>query len=165
MKQCDKCGKLTKNKKFCSIECANNVKKQLVKCINCGKETINNHVRTKKYCSLTCQNIYQRHLKYKQMEEIGIVPINPNGEANRKFIKLYLIEKYGDKCSICGITDWNGKPLVKIVDHIDGNSENNYISNFRLVCSNCDSQLDTYKNKNKNCNRKWRKKYYNAEVA
>ena len=53
---------------------------------------------------------------------------------------------------------WNNKPLVFILDHIDGNADNNYRNNLRLVCPNCDSQLDTYKSKNKNSARaKYRK--------
>ena len=36
------------------------------------------------------------------------------------------------------------------VDHIDGNASNNRRDNLRCICPNCDSQLDTYKSKNKN---------------
>lgn len=44
---------------------------------------------------------------------------------------------------------WNNLELVFILDHIDGNADNNERINLRLVCPNCDSQLDTYKSKNK----------------
>ncbi len=49
---------------------------------------------------------------------------------------------------------------MMILDHIDGNSENRFIDNFRLVCSNCDSQLDTYKSKNKGSGRHYRRERY-----
>jgi hypothetical protein len=49
---------------------------------------------------------------------------------------------------------------VKILDHIDGNSSNNDITNLRLVCSNCDSQLPTYKSKNKGNGRHYRRERY-----
>jgi len=49
-------------------------------------------------------------------------------------------------------------PLV--LDHVDGNSENNKLENFRLVCGNCDMQLPTYKNKNKGNGRHYRMKRY-----
>ena len=49
--------------------------------------------------------------------------------------------------------EWNGKPLVFIMDHIDGDASNNRWENLRCICHNCDSQLDTYKSKNKNSKR------------
>lgn len=73
--------------------------------------------------------------------------------------KRYFLEEQNYKCAICGMsTIWNNKPLVFVLDHIDGNADNNCRSNLRLVCPNCDSQLDTYKSKNKNSARsKYRK--------
>lgn len=64
------------------------------------------------------------------------------------------------KCEICGISDWNGKKLVLVLDHIDGNPDNNQPSNLRWVCPNCDSQLPTYKGRNKGKGRHLRKLRY-----
>ena len=55
---------------------------------------------------------------------------------------------------ICGQTEWMGKPIPLVLDHIDGNSDNFKLTNLRLVCGNCDMQLPTYKSKNKNSNTK-----------
>jgi 5-methylcytosine-specific restriction endonuclease McrA len=35
------------------------------------------------------------------------------------------------------------------VDHIDGNSNNNILSNLRILCPNCHSQTDTFAARNK----------------
>ena len=53
------------------------------------------------------------------------------------------------KCSECGITEWNGKPIVLQLDHINGNNRDHRIENLRLLCPNCHSQTDTYSRKKK----------------
>jgi hypothetical protein len=66
-----------------------------------------------------------------------------------------------NKWSICGISSWNNKKLNLELDHIDGNAANNKRENLRCICPNCDSQLDTYKSKNKNSARTYRYKATN----
>ena len=72
-------------------------------------------------------------------------------------VKPYILKEQKHKCAICNLENsWNDKPLVLILDHIDGDASNNKRTNLRCVCPNCDSQLDTYKSKNKNSARKER---------
>lgn len=53
-------------------------------------------------------------------------------------------------CEICNIGPiWNNKPMPLILDHINGINNDNRLHNLRFVCSNCDSQLETYKSKNR----------------
>lgn len=55
------------------------------------------------------------------------------------------------RCGCCGIgPEWQGNPMPLILDHINGINNDNRLENLRFVCSNCDSQLPTYKSKNKN---------------
>lgn len=76
------------------------------------------------------------------------------GKTNMKWVKKYIMDEQDGKCAICGMrAEWNEKPLVFILDHIDGKANNNNRENLRLVCPNCDSQLDTYKSKNKQSDR------------
>ena len=63
-----------------------------------------------------------------------------------RILKQNLIEH---RCACCGIgPEWNGKPMPLILDHINGVHNDNRLENLRFVCSNCDSQLDTYKARN-----------------
>lgn len=59
------------------------------------------------------------------------------------------------KCEICGFEgEWQGKPIVMILDHINGVNNDNRLENLRMVCPMCNSQLDTHSGKNnKNKNR------------
>jgi uncharacterized protein YhdP len=54
-----------------------------------------------------------------------------------------------NKCEVCGIFEWNNRPLIMQLDHIDGNSHNHLLENLRLICPNCHAQSETYCGKNK----------------
>lgn len=66
-------------------------------------------------------------------------------------LKIRLIDEgiKENRCDICGIEDWNGKPLNMQLDHINGDSSNHTLSNLRMICPNCHSQTETYCGKNK----------------
>ena len=79
--------------------------------------------------------------------------------ANR--IKIFQLEEQKHECKICGISDqWFGKTLVFVLDHIDGDWSNHTRSNLRLICSNCNSLLDTTKHKKSGTGRYSGREYY-----
>lgn len=83
------------------------------------------------------------------------IPLNKilveNSSYNRVDLKRRLIAEFilVEKCSLCGIgPEWNGKPLVLQLDHVNGVSKDNRLSNIRLLCPNCHSQTSTFGGKN-----------------
>lgn len=68
----------------------------------------------------------------------------------RQSIKRYIITKnlIPYVCSECGNDgNYNDKPLILQLDHIDGNPINNVLENLRFLCPNCHSQTDTFAGK------------------
>lgn len=74
------------------------------------------------------------------------------------YIRLHLLEAQCGRCAICGCsTTWQESELRLVLDHIDGDASNNRRDNLRLVCPNCDSQLPTFKARNRGNGRAWRR--------
>lgn len=62
--------------------------------------------------------------------------------------KIILMEQ-NFKCNLCGIINWNNKPITLELEHKDGNHYNNLRENLECLCPNCHSQTDTWRGKNK----------------
>jgi hypothetical protein len=152
------------SRKFC-LKCspfkAHNTRDLLKKksvCMYCG-EGLNNW--QKSFCNQKCKNgfYYDAYIKkWKSGKESGL-----RGEYGvSKNIKRYILNKYNNKCSICGwdkVNATSGKIPLEI-HHIDGDYKNNKEENLTALCPNCHSLTPTYKKNNRN-GRKLRSKYGN----
>lgn len=75
------------------------------------------------------------------------IPIEEYLSNKRQIQSFVLKEKLireGIKENRCGITEWQGKPIVCQLHHIDGNPSNNSIGNLQILCPNCHSQTDNF---------------------
>lgn len=155
-----------RHSKFCNRSCAasfnNSLRTEIRYCVVCNKLLKSTQ---NKYCCKKCEHRNKRIERYNaHILENGDI-VNCTELTARRIAKDYLEEHNGHKCEICGNTEWLGKPILLIADHIDGDATHNNIYNFRLICSNCDATLDTYKNRNKTKGKRLnRKRYYSGLV-
>jgi hypothetical protein len=83
------------------------------------------------------------------------------GSHRGHYVREHIDQEQGGSCALCGqVPVRHGQPLVLVLDHVDGDSTNNRRENLRLVCPNCDSQLDTYKMRNRGAGRYFRRLRY-----
>lgn len=73
-------------------------------------------------------------------------------DYNRSSLKQRLLKTglLKNECAICGQQPvWYNKPLMMVLDHINGVNNDNRLVNLRLICPNCNSQTDTFAGRNK----------------
>ena len=117
-------------------------------CENCGKEFEKRDGCSNKFCCNDCRSEKKHSVAYKNFLEHPEKYARANYSAHN--FKDDILKEQDCKCAICGMGPfWNGRKLVFVLDHIDGHASHNFRENLRLICPNCDSQLDTYKRKNK----------------
>lgn len=158
---CLYCGnKISANKKFCNQSCAakynNHLRRKPVICLNCGKEF--ERRGKQKFCSQKCAGLYRTKMR---LESFSFDNFSENKTIGIRVVRNYLMKNKEYKCAICGqLPEWNGKPLVLVVDHINGDSSDNRLENLRFVCPNCDMQLPTFGSKNRGHGRDYRRTRY-----
>ena len=150
---------------FCSLSCSglyNSRKRGLnkrPKVLDCGIcNTSFKPLRSTQFlCSSECKGLYEVEKSKVKFEEGKL--------TNNKAIRVALTRIRGYHCEECGISEWREKPILLEVDHINGDPDNNFPENVRLLCLNCHSQTPTFRRGNLNgpkCDRrsKTRRKMY-----
>jgi transposase-like protein len=51
-------------------------------------------------------------------------------------------------CEVCGLSEWQGRPLVLQLHHRNGNGLDNRFENLALLCANCHSQTENWGGRN-----------------
>ena len=73
---------------------------------------------------------------------------SPYTNQTRLKIRLLRDGLLKNVCCSCGQTPtWLSKPLVLIMDHINGDHHDNRLENLRMLCPNCNSQTETFSRK------------------
>lgn len=124
-----------------------------INCLHCGNKTNN-----EKFCSHSCATSFTWKETKKELIASGI-----DNSPNNYISKKYLIELYNGKCQDCELSEWKGRPMPLVLDHIDGNSYNNTLINLRVICNNCDALSPTFKGRNKGNGRFKRAERYKLE--
>lgn len=62
---------------------------------------------------------------------------------------VYRLGLKENKCEKCGLSEWQGEPLVCELHHINGDSTDNRIENLIILCPNCHSQTENFRSRNR----------------
>ena len=70
-------------------------------------------------------------------------------QSHKLKIRLLREGYFTHKCHNCNNTHWLNNLIPLELEHKDGNSSNNELSNLTLLCPNCHALTPTYRGKNK----------------
>lgn len=121
------------------------------KCKNCKAEFRHNPSQGGTYCCAKCHQKDRYRQNVSNWLEKKITG-RQRDDRPAGFVRRYLLEECNYACTECGwskVNPFNGIIYLEI-DHIDGNRQNGYRENLRVLCPNCHSLTEKYKTLNKN---------------
>ena len=145
--------------KFCNHSCAatfNNPQNAWIGEATCRACHTEIHGR-KVYCSRKC------FFSHRSLELVAAWLADPAAVTRLSSrMSKHLKEQAGHKCSKCcwGETNPHTGTIPVEIDHIDGNSTNNFPSNLRVLCPNCHALTSTYRGANRGNGRADRRAKY-----
>jgi hypothetical protein len=88
--------------------------------------------------------------RFVRLEPIADV-LSAGRQRSRAHVKVRLLAAWlkQQRCENCGLSDWQGAPISLELHHVNGDGDDNRLTNLRLLCPNCHSQTDTWGAKNK----------------
>lgn len=93
---------------------------------------------------------WAKNQRFKPKDDITVYITNEKPISSFRLKARLLAEGLIEpKCVGCDGDQWLGEPMPLELDHVDGNSDNNTLSNLRLLCPNCHSLTPTYRGKNR----------------
>ena len=137
-KPCEWCGKVPEKRygsgRFCCLSCS----QSFVSSKNINRPNSFKRKEVIKKSHATQQQ--QREERYATMQ---FKDLPPSERRRRIFIK------FENKCSCCGLSEWQNKPMPLEIHHINGNNRDNEESNLSLLCPNCHSVTENFRGKNR----------------
>jgi RNA polymerase subunit RPABC4/transcription elongation factor Spt4 len=53
-----------------------------------------------------------------------------------------------DRCEVCGLRDWRGRPITLALHQVNGVGDDNRLENLAILCPNCHSQTENFGGRN-----------------
>lgn len=103
-----------------------------------------------KALNISCDHFIKTGNQYSPRYNLKDILIENSNYQNLSSLKERILKEnlLEYRCQICGNTgEWQNKPLVLQLDHINGIHNDNRIENLRFLCPNCHTQTEIYGSK------------------